>query len=339
MDYSSFTVEDFVADAYFQRWVLSKDQGADVFWKKWLHDHPEQREGILQAATILRSIQFEVDEPAADDSWQVWHEIVQNRSTGSYKLKKQKQTFPWYAVAASVALLIAATFGVLNLLDVDQVMFGQSYQTDFGQTQSIILPDGSSVILGANSNLHYSSGWLTDGERTVSLEGEAYFAVVHTEDDQKFVVWSDEVAITVLGTRFNVNNRRGENQILLEEGSIRLSLPYAANKSGQVEVQVEPGEVVMVEEGKITKAIAQTEKYISWTEGVFIFEKAPLSEVIELIEDHFGYTVITQGIEPDEMVMTAELRTTDLKMMLRYISEIFQLKINKTDDTITLEKT
>ncbi|WPP51980.1 FecR family protein [Catalinimonas niigatensis] len=337
MNYRSFSVEDFVADSYFQRWILSGEETAEVFWKKWLHDHPEQREDILEAAAILRSMQFTVDEPAEEDAEEVWRDIIRNRSTGRYKVKKQKQpTFSWYAVAASVSIVIAITFGLLKVQDGNHTLFGISYQTDFGQTQSITLPDGSSVILGANSDLHYSSGLLGNGERTVSLKGEAYFSVMHTEDDQKFIVLSDEVAITVLGTKFNVNNRRDDNQILLEEGSIRLSLPKAVNKAEKVEVQMQPGELVTVEGGKITKAIAQTEKYISWTEGVFVFEKAPLSEVIELIEDHFGYTVITQGVEPEEMIMTAELRTTDLDMMLRYLSEIFQLKVEKKHDTITL---
>ncbi|MDF9796252.1 transmembrane sensor [Catalinimonas alkaloidigena] len=340
MDYRSFSIEEFVADAYFQRWVLSEEETADIYWKKWLQDHPEQRQDILEAAAILRSMHFTANEPTEEDAAQVWRDIVKNRSTGRYKVKNQKiMAFPWYAVAASIALVLAVTFVMLKVQDVNHALFGISYQTEFGQTQELILPDGSSVVLGANSSLHYSSGWLGDSERTVSLEGEAYFSVVHTEDDQKFVVYSDEVAITVLGTRFNVNNRRDENQILLEEGSIRLSLPQAINKSEKVEVNMQPGELVSVQEGKITKAIAQTEKYISWTAGVFVFEKAPLSEVIELIEDHFGYTVITQGVEPEEMIMTAELRTTDLDMMLRYLSEIFQLKVEKTHETITLSST
>jgi len=337
MDYRSFSTEELVADAYFQRWVLSEEETADIFWKKWLHDHPEQRQDIMEAAAILRSIHFTPNEPTNEDVEQVWRDIVENRSTGKYKVKnKTNLAFLRYAVAASVALLLTVTFMVLRVLDANQAPFGISYQTDYGQTQELILPDGSSVILGANSSLHYSSGWLGDSERTVSLEGEAYFSIVHTQDDKRFVVNSDEVAITVLGTRFNVNNRRGENHILLEEGSIRLSLPKVVRKSEKVEVDMQPGELVSVEEGKITKTIAQAKKYISWTEGVFVFEKAPLSEVIELIEEHFGYTVITQGVEPEEMIMTAELRTTDIDMMLRYLSEIFKLKVEKTHDTITL---
>ncbi len=339
MEYRNFSVEDFVADPYFQRWVYAHDEGTAVFWKNWLHEHPEQKENILKAAAILRNMQFKEHEVPQNDAEQLWQEIVLNRSAGRYKVKKQSRfAYPWYAAAASIALFIAVSVGLFKVLKSDQALLGISYQTDFGQTQSIVLPDGSSVVLGANSTLHYASGWLGEGERKVSLDGEAYFSVVHTEDDEKFVVLSDEVEITVLGTKFNVNNRRGENQIMLEEGSIRLSVPQVVNKLEKVEVEMQPGELLTVEEGKITKANTQADKYISWTAGVLVFEKAPLSHVIQMIEDHFGYTVITQDIDAEEMIMTAELRTSDLDMMLLYISEIFYLQIEKTDDTITLKK-
>jgi ferric-dicitrate binding protein FerR (iron transport regulator) len=339
MDYKHFSTEDFVADSYFQRWILSEDRGADVFWKKWLHDHPAQREDIMQAATMLRSMQFNIDEPAGEDVEEVWRDIVKNRSIGVYKLKKQQnQVKLWYAIAASFTLLVVAGLGFFTLTGLDDHILGVGYETDFGETQTITLPDSSTVILGPYSRLNYYSTWWGDGAREINLEGEAYFSVVHTHDHQKFVVFSKDVAVTVLGTKFNVNNRRGENQILLEEGNIRLSVTKEDSKTGEIDLQMEPGELVTVNEGKITKTITPPKKYISWTEGVFVFEKAPLSEVIEMIEDHFGYTVITQGITPEDMIMTAELRSTDLDMMLMYIAEIFQLKIEKTDDTITLKE-
>ena len=143
----------------------------------------------------------------------------------------------------------------------------------------------------------------------------------------------------MLGTKFNVNNRRDENRILLEEGSIRLTIPPLTTKSSQAaSIEMKPGEAVAIADQQITKELVNLNSYTSWTKGILIFEKAPLREVIQVIEDHYGYTVVTKGVDPDELVLTAELRTVQIDMILHYLSEVFQLTIEKDHDTITLTK-
>jgi ferric-dicitrate binding protein FerR (iron transport regulator) len=337
MNYAKFTVADFVADPFFQQWILSKDEMADAFWKKWLQDYPEKRSDIQEAAMLIQSIQFKIDHPDAQDFQQVWQDIIANRTERVYKIKQSSgRAYRWYAAAAVIVLGLTAAFFTLRNTQYNPLL--QSYSTDFGQTEEITLPDGSSVVLGANSYLHFHDNWTDQKPRLVMLEGEAYFSVVRQENHQKFVVQSKDVSIEVLGTKFNVNNRRDENRILLEEGSIRLTIPPLTTQSSEASIEMKPGEAVAIADQQITKKVVDPHSYTSWTKGVLIFEKAPLREVIQVIEDHYGYTVVAKNINPNELILTAELRTVEIDMILHYLSEVFQLTVEKDHDTITLAK-
>lgn len=335
MQYNDFTTADFVADTFFQQWVLAPNQMSDTFWKNWQEEHPEQCIEIERAIQLIQGVKFKTHYPSGQEFHQVWQEIVTNRSGGHYKVKQSASTeYRWY-VAASFLLL-----GLVSLWWIQMPThspFVVAYQTEYGEKQEVTLPDGSSVILGANSQLYYPRIWDKKEPRRVTLEGEAYFSITHQVNDQKFIVRSAEVEIEVLGTKFNVNNRRGENRVLLEEGSIRLDVSRVDPLSPKPpRILMEPGEIVEIDDQRIVKKAVNPTPYVSWTQDVLIFDRTTLREVIRVIEDRYGYTIITRELAIDELVFTAELRTTDVNIILQYLSEVFNLTITRNDNKITL---
>ncbi len=336
MKYTDFTVTDFVADPYFQQWVLTPDEMVDAFWNNWLKEHPHKQPEVDKALQVIRGITFKTDYPGEQEFHQVWQDIITHRATGHYKVKRSvNDTYRWYAAASLLLLGITLTF--LWLSNPLYNPFMVAYQTEYGEKQEIMLPDSSLVILGANSQLYYRRGWSTDQPRSVTLQGEANFTVTHQANDQTFIVHSAEVAIEVLGTKFNVNNRRGENQILLEEGSIRLDLSQVEEVPlGENSMMMKPGESVEISAQHIVKKVVNPTPYVSWTKDMLIFDQASLREVIRVLEDQYGYTVTTRGVPVDELVFTAELHTREADMILRYLSEVFNLTINKNKDEITM---
>ena len=336
MNYQDFRVDDFVADPFFQQWILAPDEMTDSFWKSWLVAHPRKQTEVEQAIQLIQGIKFKAATPSEQDFQQVWQEIIINRSAGHYKVKAASiPAYRWYAAAC--LLLLGLGLG-LWWAGPSYHPFMVVYQTEYGEKNQIILPDGSTVMLGANSQLRHRRGWSSDELRTVTLQGEAFFSVTHQANDQKFVVQSAEVAIEVLGTRFNVNNRRGENQILLEEGSIRLDVSQVKTRQPNQAstILMQPGEVVEISSALIAKKTVNPAPYVSWTRDTLIFRQAPLREIIRTIEDHYGYTVTAQGLAVDELLLTAELHTSELDMILRYLSEVFDLTIHKEKNKITL---
>jgi transmembrane sensor len=85
---------------------------------------------------------------------------------------------------------------------------------------TIVLKDGSSIELYPESGISYSKKW--DGpQRAIYLKGKARFKVAK-EKNRPFIVYSDEIATTVLGTSFTVTSFDRDNTIKvgLHEGKV-----------------------------------------------------------------------------------------------------------------------
>jgi ferric-dicitrate binding protein FerR (iron transport regulator) len=75
---------------------------------------------------------------------------------------------------------------------------------------SLVLPDSSHVLLNRYSSLHYTKFYNMD-RRTVFLNGEAFFEVVHN-DSVPFYVLCGDISTKVMGTSFDVKSI-GNNKI------------------------------------------------------------------------------------------------------------------------------
>jgi len=145
-------------------------------------------------------------------------------------------------------------------------------QTDYGQQQSIELPDGSTVELNANSSLTFEKNWNQLETRKVWLKGEAFFEVVKKEQShQKFQVITKDLTVEVLGTVFNVNSHREETKVFLQEGKVNLSL------NGLEETMLlEPGEIIAYSQSKKEHPEKQQvlrSQHTSWKYGLLLFDK------------------------------------------------------------------
>ncbi|RAJ10239.1 hypothetical protein [Arenibacter echinorum] len=54
MEYIAYSVEDFISNEYFGKWVVQQDEDAVDFWQKWIKDHPEKDDEVQCAANLIR---------------------------------------------------------------------------------------------------------------------------------------------------------------------------------------------------------------------------------------------------------------------------------------------
>lgn len=129
-----------------------------------------------------------------------------------------------YRYAAIASLLICIAIGANNYIRKSYSTSEQFVMSvDRGQKASIELPDGTQVWLNSDTKLKYDNAY-NMSDRSVTLDGEAYFEVAKNKD-KKFTVNANGIKVEALGTSFNVKAYTSENQVTttLVEGCVRVS--------------------------------------------------------------------------------------------------------------------
>lgn len=160
-------------------------------------------------------------------------------------------------------------------------------QTKKGQEFKMELPDGSVVWLNADSKLEIAPGYNLQ-ERSVFLEGEAYFKVAK-DKSKPFIVHAGNTSIEALGTAFNVKLYRKDNQLLttqLDEGKIRVS------HAGLQEILL-PGQMIQLNvlNGAFQRLEANSQPDVAnWKDGYFEFDQTPLPEILADLARWYNFT-------------------------------------------------
>ena len=235
----------------------------------------------------------------------------------------------YWVVAASVVLLIGVGLTVWSLLNTGTI----EYHTNYGERQQIELPDGSIVELNANSRLSWNKSWNRTGVRSVDLDGEAYFDVVKMAG-KEFQVTADETLVKVLGTSFNVSNRRGKTEVFLHEGQVKLEIP------DQEPLTMVPGEKVAYK-GKssmITKTKEETlRSAAAWKTGVISFRKVALKDIIPELNDIYGIRLVCPNPQLEEKIMDVGVPYMDWDATKTSLELAMNVAITESDGEYIIE--
>jgi transmembrane sensor len=196
-DYTNYSVEDFIIDDDFVRWVKSPDSESDAFWSDFLAANPAKHYEIDEAIQFLKM--FSEEEALAPDtiaqlqqqitdridipvSAATVHEIVRTRTRRTY-------TYAYAAVVSLILLVTAAWWQYSPGVAAQTEAPVSSLQEDYpagplmehvvpkGVRSRITLADGTQVWLNADSRMQYSRDFMKGDIREVYLQGEAFFDV------------------------------------------------------------------------------------------------------------------------------------------------------------------
>ena len=253
----------------------------------------EKLYGKYLSGIISRNEYEELYELIRDESNQKWLEkYIESTMPGqslpvqaehpngeSKRIARRKVMYRVSAVAATILLIVASLF-----------MFHQKspewtvYATSFQETRTIDLPDGSTVVLNASSELKWSNEFEIDERRILELDGEAFFDVVHL-DGKSFTVRTPSMDVNVLGTQFNLETRRDYTNVFLKEGKVVLETENLQT------IEMEPGDLVHydVDKKQAQKVSDQpADPALSWKDGVFTFTTLTGIQILDKMEDIYG---------------------------------------------------
>ena len=205
--------------------------------------------------------------------------------------------------------------------------------TAFGETRTVMLPDGSTVILNGNSEITYPSKWNEGGSRNVSLDGEAYFQVIHTKDHRRFTVkTSDDFSIQVLGTRFVLSKRKSGTRVVLNEGRVQCNL----GKDEKDTLVLRPGELVEFSKksSQYTRKKVQPSLYSAWKDHLLVFDNTPLKDVTTILEETYGLVVKADHQKLLERKISGSVPTGNIRILLEGIAETCNVKVRQEDNNI-----
>ena len=236
----------------------------------------------------------------------------------SYRRKRAAWKRNIGAIAAIFIVGFGLYFAFFNTNKIEHIA-NKSEQLD------INLPDASSVMLNAESQLSYDQkSW--EHSRDLHLEGEAYFKVAK---GSTFTVNTSFGSVSVLGTQFNVKSRENYFEVSCFEGLVQVS--YA-------------DETIQLPEGNSFRVIGNeklTEKRAlenpTWVYKKSSFKSVPLKLVLKELERQYNIRITTDNIDKS-IIFTGSFTHDNLETALKAITIPFGITYEIHDDFVTLKK-
>lgn len=233
---------------------------------------------------------------------------------------------PWLMMAAAASLLFLIGWLAQPLL----FPAYDTHQTTYGEVKQVELPDGTVVDLNANSTLRVATR-PDDGAREVWLTGEAHFHVMPQQNDNaqaiKFVVHTSNLDVEVLGTTFNVKDRRGITDVVLSSGSILLR--KQADHAQALAMQ--PGDRVRLRQAEefVITHVTEPVVYTSWKDHELYFDDQTLGAIQQELADSYNVSLRFADPELANLRFTGSAPTDDLTILLTTIQKSFNLTLKQ----------
>ena len=353
-----------LADESFINYSLGHNKEDIAYWENFLKEHPWELESIAGLKEIiLLTTQNIQDIESNDQLASLMKRIEAGEQSKPVSIKQP------FTPQIRRGLMAASLSGILLISALAWYNFSKTsttpaasqvlaYNSKKGERKSFQLPDGTMVILNADSHLILADDF-GQKNRTVNLDGEAFFDVVHDKENP-FIVHTAKMDVKVLGTEFNVNAYANGvvNETALIRGSIELTLNGEKKKvilhpnqkfvianalsSNSNASALSPASLkstiteglqpVIIEKGY--NSVAE----ISWTENKLVFVNEPFNEVIKKLERWYGISIELQDASLATYTFTATFRNESIKDVLSGLQFSRHFEFNEQGGKIIIKK-
>ncbi|WP_184543878.1 FecR family protein [Mucilaginibacter sp. FT3.2] len=226
---------------------------------------------------------------------------------------KYRRLAVWSKVAAAVAL-----FGVLTVLLVNHysqnIQSARQVSAQNGGIKKIVLSDGTLVWLNAGSKLNYNTDF-NKTNRTVYLEGEAYFEIAPGKKTIPFLVNTKNYTVRDIGTKFNLKAYPNDSffETTVVKGEVAVEGNVDNNTREMNRIYVKPRQLLRIyypkaenyaakEDNKDTKNLneiqmlqvdsAKMNRYDGWKDDLLVFDGNTLDEISKVLERRYNVKII-----------------------------------------------
>jgi len=195
------------------------------------------------------------------------------------------------AVAAAVLILISLGIFV-NKIDFlsksDEILAKASTispQKEAPFVRNVTLPDGSTVVLHANSTIDYPKHF-NGKTREISLVGEAYFDIKH-DSKKPFIIHTGKVKTTVLGTAFDIKAWPDQKNVIVSvtRGKVRVENDNKVLAILTINQQIKYD---LLNADTKQKNVNAEEIVNNWTKEEMDFDGATLESIAQTLSKRYG---------------------------------------------------
>lgn len=333
-------------DESFLNYCLGKNPEDVRKWESLLAEQPElQKEVLVLRSLVLQSgaavAELEVREGVSELRARM------ERSEGKVRLIHLRR---FAAVAASVIVLVGAGYFFFFK---PETRGGLSMETRSGERRMFELPDGSTVMLNANSRISLSPNF-NDSERIVELDGEGFFTVSPSAQ-KPFLVKTGGLDVRVLGTTFNLKAYSADSvyEASLVSGKIEVA---PTGKSERMVLspdqkyfisyrkkQVAPEQGVVaaatpVVTPLVVDSVANIATELSWTQNMLVFRDEPMTNVSKLLSRWYGVDIQMEDPTIGKGIYSGTFRNETIEDVLKSLGFSGDFEFRKEGEKIVLYK-
>lgn len=262
-------------------------------------------------------------------------EIPVDEVETSFKGKGQSVrlwAFPRFQRYVAVACVVVAVFLSASIyigIKIGQPEMAQQTYSNWGGKSEVALPDGTNVWIHSTTSLTYNTNYHSKN-RSVRLNGEAYFDVAH-DKEHPFVVETEGMKIVVHGTKFNVESFPGSENtfVSLKEGSVSLETKAETRflRPGEVGTFNKRNGQLQIEKGDIELAV-------SWASSQIVFKNRALNEICPLLSKWYNVKIHLDPELQKQYKYTFTLRHEPLEEIMRIMSRIHPISYEFSDENV-----
>ncbi len=307
-------------------WVLSNnfDKELDQFITEDLEHELLQKHKLGDADLENLASEILKKAPAKDGHQEIKQHKIETYQSDWQSRSGFRRIFRIAAAVVLIALFAYVAFYFTNNQTVEIAKVESIIkENQRGRKSTIFLRDGSIVYLNSESKIQYPEVF-SDSLRVVHISGEAYFDIARDEA-KPFIVYSDNLKISVLGTSFNVNAFQ-ENEFVkvsLNTGKVKIENTIQNSQGDSEAIELVAGQSVEYSSEKnIFTNVSEFDPNLdlSWKDGKIVFKEASLEKVMERFERWYNVDITLKNSPYFKWNYTGEFHNQTLQDVLESLS-------------------
>jgi len=324
----------------------------EIRWAAYLNGEPDRLQGsnpdgrenaLLTDVWETTGTHFSYVSANPDHGWNELQNKLEksNKSLGISLFRRRV-----FQYAATVVMVVGIGFATYQLMRTPKIVANLPVRMAFAETNAhpssitrVILPDGSTVQLNADTKIEYPEHF-SAGVRKVKLSGEAFFEVIK-DSAHPFRIETAKASVEVLGTSFNVSAYPTSDrvEVNVETGKVKLAPIHEDGSPGKCAI-LPAGERgwLKISAQEIGQAKSVAPNYAAWITKKLSFQRTPLSEVCVVLENTYHIKFKLENSEIGKIPYTANFAEYSPNYIADVIARTHHLKVKKSEDEIIFAK-